>query len=315
MEIIELHKLFDPASEELRFLPEGPYPIDEDTFSWVAIQHAADKPVGSLNCFRLTNGFNQSFTLPGRPGFARPTTRDGEFLIGLERHLVLFDTQTKAMTYLTQEIEQGVSGTIINDAVSFPGGIVFGCKDVQFAEKKAGLYLFRIKDKRLFKLRSDQLCSNGKIIEGEGDEVTLLDIDTPTQVVKRYRLNVREGSLSEGEVALDLRERKDFPDGMCAAPKGEGVIISFYNPNEAPFGETCQYSLATGKVVRVWRSPGSPQATCPQLISTSKGVKIVVTTAVENMPQDRRASAPNAGCLFIGDTPFLSAPEKPRVRM
>ena len=47
MNIAEL--LLMPQDAALRFLPEGPYPMNEDSFSWVAIQHGADKQFGSVS--------------------------------------------------------------------------------------------------------------------------------------------------------------------------------------------------------------------------------------------------------------------------
>ena len=74
--------LFLPATEALRFLPEGPTALGVGKFSWVAIQHGATGSCGSLNIFDIASGLHQSFELPGRPGFAKPTTRDGVFVVG-----------------------------------------------------------------------------------------------------------------------------------------------------------------------------------------------------------------------------------------
>ena len=84
--------LFRPETEQLRFLPEGPYPYGDDRLSWVAIQHGADAKTGSLNLFDFRSRSNQSLELPGRPGFAFPTNRDGVFVTGMERQVGLFDT-------------------------------------------------------------------------------------------------------------------------------------------------------------------------------------------------------------------------------
>jgi hypothetical protein len=44
-------------------------------------------------------------------------------------------------------------------------------------------------------------------------------------------------------------------------------------------------------------------------------VKLVLTTAVEHMPPPRKAKYPNAGCIFIGDTPFENLPASPVFRL
>src|ERR1700685_1455442 len=89
---------FEPTSEELRFLPEGPRVLRNHPggalLGWVAIQHAADLHEGSINVLDLASGRNTSFPLPGRPGFFAETIRPGVVLIGLERRLVYFDLLT-----------------------------------------------------------------------------------------------------------------------------------------------------------------------------------------------------------------------------
>jgi hypothetical protein len=131
----------------------------------------------------------------------------------------------------------------------------------------------------------------------------------------RYRLDVSAGQLSHKELAIDLRHCKDFPDGMIATPDGQSVIISFYNPNDAPHGETRQYSLASGQLEAIWKTPLAPQATCPQLIRHEGQIKLIVTTAVEQMSPERLAVHSNSGCLFIGDTPFTELPARPTMKL
>ncbi len=303
--------LLRPAASELRFLPEGPYPYGEGKLSWVSIQHGLESTVGAINVFDFASGENATFELPGRPGFAFPTDRDGKFVVGCERHLGLFDTATGKWSPMGEELEAGVEGTIVNDGVAFSGGLVFGAKDLKFAEKKAGLYLWRRSDGQLIKLRSDQVCSNGKIIQGNGDQVTLLDIDTPTKTVVRYQLDVAAGTLSDAEVVLDLNSREDFPDGMIATPDGNGVIIAFYNPHDRDTGQCVQFSLETRQEEAIWKTEKAPRVTCPQLLQVDGAVKIVLTTAVEDMPAEMLERHSNSGCLFIGDTEFDSLPDTP----
>ncbi len=311
MERYVCQMLYHPESEELRFLPEGPYPAGENLFSWVAIQHGAQSEVGSLNVFDLSTNENRSFPLDGRPGFAFPTSREGVFVVGMEHRLQLFDRRSGTSTTLSDEVDSGVQGTIINDGVVFDGGLIFGCKDLAFQDPKAGLYLWRSKDARLIRLRSDQICSNGKVVFPRPEGYQLLDIDTPTRTVVAYDLDVAAGSLSEPKVVLDLRDDPAYPDGMVTTPDGTSVIIAFYNPNDAAAGEVRQYRLADGALEAVWSVPGSPQVTCPQLVRFDGAVRLIVTTAVEHMTVERQVWYSNAGCLFIAETPFTELPDTP----
>ena len=303
--------LFRPESSALRFLPEGPHPCGPDQFSWVAIQHGAAAKSGSLNVFDLAAGRNVSYELPGRPGFAFATNRPHTFVVGLERHVRLFDTSSGEWTDVCGPVDTAVEGTIINDALVIDEGLIFGCKDVTFTEKKAGLYLWRRSDRRLLQLRADQICSNGKALLRDGGRTVLLDIDSPTKTVVAYDLDVAAGRLGEPRIVVDLRGGDVFPDGMILTPDGRSVIVALYNPNDVPTGESRQFSLATGQLEATWTTDRSPRVTCPQLLAHAGRIQLVLTTAVEQMPAEQQAKYTNAGCLFIAETNFSTLPDQP----
>lgn len=294
--------LYEPSDSELKFLPEGPFDLGDERFSWVGIQHGADARYGSLNIFDTKTGQNKSYRLPGRPGFQRPTANPAQFLIGAERELGLFDIQSGTWSPLCGGVDANVDNTIINDATTWQDNVIFGCKDLEFKTKKAGLYLYRGRDKKLIQLRADQICSNGKaVIEQPDGKLWLLDIDTPTRKIVRYELDIDAGKVSEAVTAVELAQATGFPDGMTLTPDGQSCIVSFYNPDDAPFGLTQQFSLASGQLERSWQTPDAPQNTCPLLLKTSRGLKLVITTAIEHMPAERQKKAAKSGCLFIAD--------------
>lgn len=296
--------LFRPQTNGQRFLPEGPIALGPDMFSWVAIQHGKNSLIGSLNIYDCKTGTNESHELPGRPGFALPTTAEDEFICGANRTLALYETSTKEWRPLASTIDGEVEGTIINDGVVHEHVVVFGCKDLNFEEPKAGLYLWRGEDQTLIKLRSDQTCSNGKAIVERDGGLILYDIDTPKKTVVSYELDVAAGTLSEAATILDLTSLDMFPDGMILTPDEQSCIIAFYNPNDADNGEARQYNLATGELEHTWLCPKAPQVTCPALIEIGGETKLVLTTAVEHMSPTRQQTHSNSGSLFVGDTSF-----------
>ena len=306
MSVQQVRLLLDPGSEALRFLPEGPYPVDSDRFSWVAIQHGAGATDGSLNIYDFRTASNQSFDLPGRPGFAFPTDR-GNFVVGCERSVGIFSPSKGTWEPFIQGVDSNVSGTIINDGLVWEGNLLFGTKDLEFKTKKAGLYLWRRRDRQLIQLRDDQICSNGKVVlPREDGAVDLLDIDTPTRKVVAYRLDIEGGRIDSGRVALDLSDQVGFPDGMTVTLDGKSLIISLYNPDAAAFGRTIQVGIESRRVEQEWHTPQSPQATCPQWVLRNGALSLVITTAVEHMPADRRNDSSNAGCLFEALTTQLA---------
>lgn len=292
-------------SDALRFLPEGPFPLGDSQFSWVGIQHGATATTGSINVCDLARQTNASYPLPGRPGFALPADRDGVFVVGCERSLGFFDTHDQSWRPFLDGVDQDVDNTIINDGMMYGDNLIFGTKDLEFKTTKAGLYLFRGRDRKLIRLRADQLCSNGKaVLEGDGDHVTFIDIDSPTRTIVRYELDIATGTLSDAETILDLTDDPGVPDGQILTPDRKSLIVAIFHPGVADRGETRQYDLATGQRQHTWITPGSPQNTCPNLVSHAGAIHLAVTTAVENFSSDEQAQCPQAGQIFLAPTDF-----------
>jgi len=312
MKITETSVLFRPEAAGLRFLPEGPYSLSDGRVSWVGIQHGADAHVGSINILDPASGENQSFTLPGRPGFAFPTNRDGEFVTGVERSVGLFEMKTGRWVPFVTNADCHVSNTIINDAANFEGNLIFGCKELGFKTKKAGLYLWRRRDKVLIRLRNDQICSNGKaIIRNPDRSLTLFDIDSPSKQITRCNLDIEAGTVGSPEVVVDLTSEDVFPDGLILTPDHQSLIVALYDPGDPRFGAARQYRITDGQLEAIWTCAGSPRVTCPQLIRHEGRVRLLLTTAVEHMSIEQQSLHPNAGCLFIGDTDFDSIGDQP----
>lgn len=313
--------LYRPETPELRFLPEGPYPAGSGNppadgiaqLSWVAIQHGAQATSGSLNVLQLgAVPSNRCYPLPGRPGFAFPCDDGQSFIAGVERELGYFTPASGRWEVIVGGIDQAVDNTIINDGMVWEDNLIFGLKELEFKTPKAGLYLFRGSDRQLIQLRDDQICSNGKAIRRKTDGgLELIDIDSPTRQVAAYDLDIAAGTLGPRRVLLDLTADPAVPDGAILTPDGSRLIVSMFYFQGAADGETRCYRLDDGSLQTVWKTPGSPQNTCPNLVQVGDRVKLVITTASENMTADVLAASPNAGCLFIADTDFERPTDMP----
>jgi len=229
------------------------------------------------------------------------------------KNAVIGGKHAEIKALVTQALDAGLDpNTIINDALIHHDAVIFGTKDLAIEKPRAGLYFWRPAREQLTRLADGQICSNGKVILEDGERVRLLDIDTPTRQVVEYPLDLEEGRVGPPKVVLDLTGDPAFPDGMILTPDGKGVVIAFYHPDSVEAGEARQYDLATGERQVVWRTPGSPQVTCPQWVPLSGKVALVLTTAVEHMSPPRQAQCPNAGALFVAETPWSEVPEPPR---
>ena len=302
---------FSPSEEELRFLPEGPRRLQgTDSLGWVAIQHGADVLKGSLNVLDLATGQNTSMPLPGRPGFFVETTKEGIVLAGIERRLVTCDRRTGRVeeTGITVSDDPRV---VINDGLAVEGGVLFGTKHLGFSEPIAGLYFLDGATRKVHQVLGGQTCSNGKALMRDAEGATLIDIDSQPKTISRYRLDAGLKRVLSKSLLADPGSLPGFPDGMRPAPDGKSVIVAFFNPGHVADGVALQLCLETGGVLGEWIIPGSPRVTCPELIQWNGKVMIVFTTAVEGMPNETRAMAPGAGCMYIAETAFSAVPVAP----
>lgn len=316
--------LYEPETEALRYLPEGPHvlrnaPRTDPMAAWVAIQHGPEASAGSINLLNLKTLRNESFTMPGRPGFFVETTEPGVLLVGLDRRLVYFDIAS------TRVHETGIVVTddqrvIINDGLAVEGGVVFGTKHLGFCEPVAALYFYDAITKRVRTLMDQQVCSNGKHLiryaEGQvADGLLLLDIDSQPKKISRYRIDAGMQRVLSRSVVESRGFAPGFPDGMRPAPnptgrmEDESVVVAFYNPEPATDGLVQQIRVADGAVLCEWVVPGAPRVTCPEFVEMDGEVKLLLTTAVEGMPEDLRKMTPGSGALYIADTGFEGMPD------
>ena len=317
---LDAEPYYEPGSEELRFLPECPrvlrnYPGGA-RLGWVAIQHSAQVREGSINVLDLSSRRNQSFPLPGRPGFFAETTQPGCVLIGLERRLVYFDLLTGHLEETGIQITND-ERVIINDGLAVDGGVLFGTKDLTFSQPIAALYYFDFAAQALHTVFGGQTCSNGKFLRRDADGATLIDIDTTPKAITRYRLDAKLERVIERSPITPADSLPALPDGLRPSPgdentpDGESVIVAFYNPEAVADGVARQLRVSDGAVLCEWRIPGSPRVTCPEFVEIDGKVKLVFTTAVENMPAATRRLAPGAGVLYLAETLFDKTPAAP----
>jgi len=310
---------FDPGSEELRYLPEGPrvmqnYPRGGFVLGWVAIQHGKDRTDGSINLLDLETGRNTSVPVAGRPGFFAETTVPGVVLAGIDRRLALVDLVTGRLEETGIEVTSD-ERVIINDGLAVDGGVLFGTKHLEFNLPIAALYFYNSGARTCHTLIPGQVCSNGKYLRRDATGATLIDIDSTPKTIGRYQLDATLERVIEQSLVVPPESLPAYPDGLRHSFDGESVVVAFYNPESISDGVAQQFRLSDGAVLNEWIIPGSPRVTCPEFVKIDGKVKIVFTTATEGMPVGMRELAPDAGHFFIADTPFTELPEAPPLVM
>jgi sugar lactone lactonase YvrE len=289
---MEAHPFFRPALEEQRYLPECPRVIG-GSLVWISIQYAADRPRGGINVLDLASRQNVHHPLPGRPGFFAETAEPGVLLVGLERRLVLYDLNRRAVTETLAHLPQDPRA-IINDGIAIPGGAIFGTKHLAFSEPVAALYHYDHATRRVRELLGGQTCSNGKYLH----DGLLVDIDSQPKTITEYRW---DGGLHPLRLIVPPESLPALPDGLRPMPGGESAIVAYYNPGHVADGIAQEIRLSDGALLTEFVLPGSPRVTCPEVWELDGVTRVFFTTATEGMPEETRAIAPEAGTIFVAD--------------
>ena len=285
---------FRPHTPELRYLPECPLQLTgRNLLAWVAIQHGPDTPSGSLNLLDLETLQNRTLPLPGRPGFFAETGDPNILIVGMERRLVHFDLASGKVRATLAELPEDPR-VIINDGIAVPGGVIFGTKHLEFNQPIAALYHFD--GAILRELRGGQTCSNGKYLH----DGRLIDIDTQPKTITEYLYHPGR-PLEFVRLVAAPEDLPALPDGLRPTPDGLSIVVAYYNPGRVADGLAQQISIATGEVEHEWVIPGSPRVTCPEFVTIAGRRHILFTTAVEGMPPETSAIAPEAGSMFLAD--------------
>ena len=287
---VEARPFFRPDLEEQRYLPECPLIIG-GSLLWISIQYAADRPRGGINVLDLASRENVHHALPGRPGFFAETGEPGELLVGLERRLVLYDLNRRAVTQTLAHIPEDPR-VIINDGIAIPGGAIFGTKHLGFSEPVAALYHYDHATRQVRELLGGQTCSNGKYLH----DGLLVDIDSKPKTITEYRY---DGALHEPRLIAQPEALPALPDGLRPMPGGQSAIVAYYNPGHVADGVAQEIRLSDGEVLTEFVLPGSPRVTCPEVWELDGATCVFFTTATEGMPPETRAIAPEAGTIFV----------------
>jgi sugar lactone lactonase YvrE len=200
---------------------------------------------------------------------------------------------------------------IINDGLAVDGGVLFGTKDLEFNRPIAALYFFDFATQRIHTVLGGQICSNGKFLRRDAEGVMLIDIDSTPKTITRYRLDAKLERVLHQSPITPARSLPGLPDGMRPSPGGESAVVAFYNPEAVADGVAQQLRVDDGAVLCEWRIPGSPRVTCPEFVEVNGKVKLLFTTAIEDMPAATRRLASGSGAMYLADAPFDKMPAPP----
>ena len=216
MQIIQAESLYRHPQKEMRYLGEYPQQCGKERLSWVSCECGPDSKQGAIHILDLNTLERQTHKLPGRVGFAIPESSEGQFLVGCEQELGMFDSNDGSFRAMASISEFEPSGTCINHGISYQSAVFFGSKNADAEQGSAGLYVWV--EGELIRLRDSQDISNGKAVWERDGNLMLIDIDSPSKIVTCSKLSEDLRELGDSEVVLDFREGDPVPGRMSALP-------------------------------------------------------------------------------------------------
>jgi sugar lactone lactonase YvrE len=144
-------------------------------------------------------------------------------------------------------------------------------------------------------LLGGQICSNGKYLH----DGLLVDIDSQPRTITEYCYDGALHALSAPRLIAPPDALPALPDGLRSMPGGKSVTVAYYNPAHVADGVAQEIRLSDGEVLTEFVIPGSPRVTCPEVWQLDGATVMFFTTAIESMPAETRAIAPEAGTIFM----------------
>jgi sugar lactone lactonase YvrE len=232
---------------------------------------------------RTLHSQTQSWTFPELVSAAGWSGPD-HLIIASETGLFRFDIDTGTPEAL---VHAGSPTTRSNDGRADPqGGFWFGLMGKR-AEKGAGA-IWRWYRGELRRLYAEVTIPNAICFTKDGSAAHFTD--TATGQVMKVALDAQGWPQGDPQVWLDLGQEGLAPDG--AVIDAEGL---FWNAQWGA-GRVAAYA-PDGSFVRAVETPGAPHSSCPAFGGPDL-TTLFVTTALENLDAEARATHPASGQVF-----------------
>jgi hypothetical protein len=304
---------------QLRFLPEGVRYIGNGKLVGVVIQGTRRGSTGWIWILDIFSEEIEIVGVRGRPGFIFATTRPDTYVVGVDNRVRSARIKGGRLDWTNHldVVLPLVEGETINDAIAYGDMLIVGTKDMLFlAGKRQDQQgsLFLIRDKTESKLLAGQGCSNCKWVVKVGSQLVLWDINTPDQQVKRWNLTDRR--LESPATIVDFRGTKLYPDGGKPCPGGKSAVIALFAPapTKPKRGLAVQVSLDPQGSTKwedlleaEWEITNASQVTNVEFIpgvNPTDNLRLVMSTAAENMTKRQMDEYFHSGFLFVGETDF-----------
>ncbi len=229
---------------------------------------------------------NTAYSMPSKIGTVVPHTKE-EVVVALEDGIYKLNLESKALT-LFSNIESQLTENRFNDGKCDPAGNFWvGSMHLEQTKQAASLYKIA-KNGEAEKMLDSITISNG--IVWTKDSKTMYYIDTPTSKIKAYDYNIKDGSISNERVAVEVSESIGYPDGM-AIDNEDMLWVGLWNGNGVG-----RFNPKTGKLISKVEVPAHNVTSCA--FGGENFETLYITTARVDMTELELKEKPLSGSIF-----------------
>jgi sugar lactone lactonase YvrE len=269
------------VSESFSLLAESPvWDEHSQTFYWVDILN------GMIHRYHIQTKEQETISVH-QPVGSVCLTRSGRMIAALQSgiHFVCADDRLELMA----DPEANTPTNRFNDGKCDAAGRFWAGTMSMNGEVKAGSLYCMEGNRRVSKKLSGISVSNG--LAWSPDNTVFYFIDTPTQSVQAFDLDINSGQLSNGRVAINIPEEMGKPDGMTIDEEGM-LWIALWGG-----GKITRWDPRSGKLLQEFQLPVSQVSSCtfggPQLTD------LYITTARVGLDEKSLKEEPLAGSVFM----------------
>jgi len=249
-------------------------------FYWVDI---IDK---SLNIYNPTTKSNKNFEMPSAISTVVAYTNQ-EAVVALVDGIYKINLQSGELRVLS-DVEKEMTWNRFNDGKCDPNGNLW-VGSMHYDQNKPLASVYKIEENgNTTKMIDSVTISNG--IVWTKDSKTMYYIDTPTANIMAYDFNTQSSTISNGRVAVKVKEKDGFPDGMTI-DENDMLWVGMWNGNAI-----ANYNPKTGELVSKIEVPAHNVTSCA--FGGENLDTLYITTSSLDMTDEEKEKYPLAGSIF-----------------
>jgi len=240
----------------------------------------------SLNIYNPSTKTNKNLDMPSAISTVVAYTAQ-EAVVALVDGIYKVNLQSGELSVLS-DVEKEMTWNRFNDGKCDPNGNLW-VGSMHYDQNKPLASVYKIEENgNTTKMIDSVTISNG--IVWTKDSKTMYYIDTPTANIMAYDFNIQSSTISNGRVAVKVKEKDGFPDGMTI-DENDMLWVGMWNGNAI-----ANYNPRTGELVSKIEVPAHNVTSCA--FGGENLDTLYITTSSLDMTDEEKEKYPLAGSIF-----------------